>query len=77
MNMDQIKGNWKQILGKVKGQWGSLTNDNLTRIRGKRDELAGKLQHRYGLAKEKTEAKLDDIMKTLVMITAITLSTFT
>jgi len=48
MNWDQIAGNWTQFTGKVKEQWGKLTDDDLTAIAGKRDQLAGKLQERYG-----------------------------
>ena len=51
MNMDQLKGDWKQIQGKVKAKWGKLTDDDMTVIEGKRDELAGKIQERYGMAK--------------------------
>src|SRR5262245_42590780 len=60
MNWDQIKGDWKQFTGKVKEKWGKLTDDDLTAIAGKRDQLAGKLQERYGYAKEKAEKELDE-----------------
>lgn len=65
MNMDQIKGDWKQLQGKVKSKWGKLTDDDMTVIEGKRDELAGKIQERYGMAKEAAEKELDDFCKTL------------
>jgi uncharacterized protein YjbJ (UPF0337 family) len=65
MNWDQIQGNWKQVTGKVKEKWGKLTDDDLTTVAGKRDQLAGVLQTRYGLAKEQAEKELDDFMKTL------------
>lgn len=65
MNWDQIQGNWKQVTGKVKEKWGKLTDDDLTTVAGKRDQLAGILQNRYGLAKEQAERELDDFMKTL------------
>jgi uncharacterized protein YjbJ (UPF0337 family) len=65
MNWDQIKGDWKQVQGKVKAQWGKLTDDDLQVIDGKRDELAGKLQHHYGIAKEKAESDLDNFIKGL------------
>ena len=55
MNWDQIKGNWKQVKGQVKEKWGDLTDDDLTKINGQREQLAGKLQERYGLAKEEAE----------------------
>ena len=60
MNWDQVEGNWKQFTGKVKQKWGQLTDDDLTAIAGKRDLLAGKLQERYGYAKEKAHKELDD-----------------
>jgi uncharacterized protein YjbJ (UPF0337 family) len=65
MNWDQIKGDWKQVQGKVKSQWGKLTDDDLKVIDGKREELAGKLQHHYGLGKEKAEEELDSFIKGL------------
>ena len=63
MNWDRIEGGWKQMTGKVKEQWGKLTDDDLTEISGKRDQLAGKLQARYGMAKEEAERQLDDFAK--------------
>lgn len=65
MNMDQIKGDWKQIQGKVKAKWGKLTDDDLTVIEGKRDELAGKIQERYGMAKEAAQNELEEFCKSL------------
>ncbi len=60
MNWDQIEGNWKQVKGKVKEQWGKLTDDDLDIISGKRDQLVGKLQERYGYSKEQAEKLADD-----------------
>lgn len=65
MNMDQIKGDWKQIQGKVKAKWGKLTDDDMTVIEGKRDELAGKIQERYGMAKEAAQNELEEFCKSL------------
>jgi uncharacterized protein YjbJ (UPF0337 family) len=65
MNWDQVKGNWKQFTGKVKEKWGDLTDDDLTAIEGKRDQLAGKLQERYGYAKDRAEREIDDFASTL------------
>ena len=65
MNMDQLKGDWKQLQGKVKTKWGKLTDDDMTVIEGKRDELAGKIQERYGMAKEAAQKELDDFCKSL------------
>jgi uncharacterized protein YjbJ (UPF0337 family) len=58
MNWDQIKGNWKQAAGSVKQQWGKLTDDDLQVVAGHRDQLAGKIQERYGMAKEDVEKQL-------------------
>ena len=60
MNWDQIEGNWKQMTCKVKEKWGKLTDDDLTVIAGKRDQLAGILQERYGYAKNLAEKELDE-----------------
>ena len=60
MNWDQVQGNWKQMTGQVKEKWGKLTDDDLTTIAGKRDQLAGFIQKRYGYAKEQAEKELDD-----------------
>jgi uncharacterized protein YjbJ (UPF0337 family) len=65
MNWDQIAGNWKQFTGKVKEKWGKLTDDDLAVIGGKRDQLAGKLQERYGYAKEEAERELDEFARDL------------
>ncbi len=65
MNWDQIQGDWKQMTGKVKEKWGKLTDNDLTVIAGKRDQLSGMLQERYGYAKEHAEKELDEFMKTL------------
>jgi uncharacterized protein YjbJ (UPF0337 family) len=59
MNWDQIEGNWKQFKGQVKQQWGKLTEDDLDIIGGKRDELVGRLQARYGYEKDRAEKELD------------------
>jgi uncharacterized protein YjbJ (UPF0337 family) len=65
MNWDTIKGNWKQITGKVKQKWGKLTDDDLTTIAGKRDELAGILQKKYGYGKDQAEQELDAFSRDL------------
>ena len=62
MNWDQVKGNWKQVTGKVKEKWGKLTDDDLTTAAGHRDQLLGKIQERYGYAKEKVEKELDEFV---------------
>lgn len=55
MNWDRIEGNWKQLTGRVQARWGKLTNDDLDVIAGRRDELGGKIQERYGIAKDEAE----------------------
>ncbi|MBK6612737.1 CsbD family protein [Ottowia sp.] len=60
MNEDTLKGNWLQVKGKIKEQWGKLTDDDLDVIAGKRDQLLGKLQERQGLAKDAAEKQLKD-----------------
>ncbi len=59
MNWDRIEGNWKQLTGKAKVQWGKLTDDDLDVIGGRRDQLAGKLQERYGIAKDAADKQID------------------
>ncbi|GKS75975.1 CsbD family protein [Acidovorax sp. SUPP950] len=58
MNEDTVKGNWKQFTGKIKEQWGKLTDDDLDVAAGKRDQFLGKLQERQGLAKDAAEKEL-------------------
>ena len=65
MNWDQVAGNWKQVTGKVKEKWGKLTDDDLTTIAGKRDQLSGMLQTKYGYAKEQAEKELDEFLKVM------------
>jgi len=60
MNWDIVAGNWKQFRGKVKAQWGKLTDDHLDVIAGKRVELAGKIQGAYGLTKDEVEQQIKD-----------------
>ena len=65
MNWDQFKGGWKQLQGQVKAKWGKLTDDDLTVIAGKRDELAGVLQQKYGYAKDQAEKELDQFIQSI------------
>jgi uncharacterized protein YjbJ (UPF0337 family) len=60
MNRDIIEGNWKQLVGKVKEQWGKLTDDDLDVIQGKRDVLSGKIQERYGVTRDEAEKRIDE-----------------
>jgi uncharacterized protein YjbJ (UPF0337 family) len=63
MNTDEFSGKWKQMKGAAKQQWGKLTDDDLEVIAGKRESLVGKLQERYGLAKEDAQKKTDEWLK--------------
>jgi uncharacterized protein YjbJ (UPF0337 family) len=65
MNWDQIAGSWKEVQGKIRSKWGKLTDDELSVVAGKRDEIAGILQRRYGLAKEQAEKELDEFANSL------------
>ena len=58
MNWDRIQGGWAQVSGQVKAQWGKLTDDDLAIVAGRRDELAGRIQERYGIAKEEAHKQL-------------------
>jgi uncharacterized protein YjbJ (UPF0337 family) len=59
MNTDVLKGKWKQMRGDVKKWWGNLTDDDFDKIDGERDKLVGRLQERYGYAKDQAEAEVD------------------
>ncbi|MFZ1428459.1 MAG: CsbD family protein [Geminicoccaceae bacterium] len=59
MNWDMIEGNWKQFQGKAREQWGKLTDSDLEIAKGKRDQLAGLIQERYGVAKDEAERQVD------------------
>ena len=58
MNWDQIEGNWKQLTGKLQAEWGKLTEDDINVVSGRREQLAGKIQERYGIAKDEAERQL-------------------
>ena len=63
MNWDQVEGQWKQMKGSVKEKWGKLTDDDLDQIAGRRDQLIGKLQERYGIAREEAQRRADEWLK--------------
>ena len=65
MNEDRIKGNWKQFTGKAREQWGDLTDDEVQQAKGNREQLAGVIQKKYGIAKEEAERQVDDWQRTL------------
>ena len=65
MDWNRVAGNWKQVKGRVKEQWGKLTDDDLDVIAGKQDQLEGKIQQRYGYQKDQAEKEVDDFLRSL------------
>jgi uncharacterized protein YjbJ (UPF0337 family) len=65
MNWDQIQGKWKQFTGSARQQWGKLTDDDLAMIAGNREKFVGKLQERYGIARDEAQRRADEWAKTL------------
>lgn len=63
MDWNQVQGSWKQFKGKAKIKWGKLTDDEIDVIEGKREQLVGKIQQRYGVSKDKAEKEVDDWIK--------------
>ena len=59
MDWNRVGGNWKQMKGTVKQQWGKLTDDDLTQIDGSREKLEGIIQERYGIARDETRKQID------------------
>ena len=64
MNWDRVEGQWKQMKGSAKEQWGKLTDDDLDMIAGRRDQFIGKLQERYGIAKDEAERRANEWLRT-------------
>jgi uncharacterized protein YjbJ (UPF0337 family) len=62
MNKDIIKGNWKELKGKVKQQWGNFTDDELTTMQGSYEELEGNLQKKYGYDKERAKKEIQTFL---------------
>ena len=58
-NQDILQGKWSELKGKVKGQWGKLTDDDVAKLTGKQEELSGLLQQRYGYAKAQADAEIN------------------
>jgi uncharacterized protein YjbJ (UPF0337 family) len=63
MNKDQFAGKWRQLRGAIKTRWGQLTDDELDQIQGEYDILVGKIQEKYGVAREVVERELDTVAK--------------
>ena len=60
MDWNRVEGNWMDMKGKIKEKWGKLTDDDLTVINGKREQLEGRIQQRYGYAKDQAKKDVDD-----------------
>jgi uncharacterized protein YjbJ (UPF0337 family) len=60
MDWNRVEGNWKQVKGKVKKQWGKLTDDDLDVISGRREQLEGKIQERYGWERDRVRRDIDN-----------------
>lgn len=60
MNSDQFEGKWKQLKGTVKQRWAKLTDDDVTALSGKKDELVGRIQERYGITREQAQKEADE-----------------
>ena len=58
MNWDRLQGNWKQVKGKIRQQWGKLTDDTLAKINGQRQVLVGKIQEAYGISRDEAERQV-------------------
>jgi len=65
MNWDRIEGGWKQVKGQAKQRWGKLTDDDVDVVAGKRDELVGRIQQRYGKNRDEAEREVDDWSRSL------------
>jgi len=63
MNSDQLKGKWKQMKGSVKERWGKLTDDDVDIINGQNEQLVGKIQEKYGIAKDEAQRQVDEWMR--------------
>jgi uncharacterized protein YjbJ (UPF0337 family) len=60
MNKDTLRGQWNQLKGSVREQWGKLTDDDLDRIQGESEQLVGRIQERYGIAREEAQRQVDN-----------------
>jgi uncharacterized protein YjbJ (UPF0337 family) len=63
MNEDTLRGQWTQLKGKIREQWGKLTDDDLDQIQGRTEQLIGKLQTRYGIARDEAKQQVDTWMQ--------------
>ncbi len=60
MNWDQVEGNWKQLMGKAQANWGDITDQDWHSAQGRREQIVGLVQQKYGRAKEVAEREVDD-----------------
>ncbi len=60
MNRDQIEGNWKQLIGEIRQEWGKLTDDDIDYMEGSYEKMVGRIQERYGVAREDVERQVGD-----------------
>lgn len=60
MNWDRIEGNWKQMSGRAREKWGKLTDSDFQKIAGRRDQLVGRIQERYGIARDVAQQQADE-----------------
>jgi uncharacterized protein YjbJ (UPF0337 family) len=65
MDSDQLEGEWKQVKGEVREKWGKLTDDDIQIVDGRRDQLIGRVQERYGMAKEAATKEVDTFLNHL------------
>jgi uncharacterized protein YjbJ (UPF0337 family) len=63
MNWDRVEGNWKQLTGKAREKWGKLTDNDFEAIAGKKDQLIGRIQERYGISKDEAQTQADEWVK--------------
>jgi uncharacterized protein YjbJ (UPF0337 family) len=63
MNWDEIKGKWHQVKGSIRAKWGELTDDEIEELDGNREKMVGKIQEKYGVAKDEAEKQVDEWTK--------------
>ena len=68
MDWNRVEGDWKRMKGKVKEQWGLLTDDDLTAIGGRKDQLEGKIQERYGYGKDQVRKEIDNWYRSTALV---------
>jgi uncharacterized protein YjbJ (UPF0337 family) len=68
MNWDQLEGNWKEFAGSARAHWGELTDDDWQIVKGKKEQLVGGVQKRYGIAKEEAERQVDEWSRGLLNV---------